>query len=100
MRDEIVETMARAIYDHAASSPKGQPDWDEAGDDMQEWVKDHTRDAIRALESAGYRIVGREHTKEMAVAILYGCLHSDVPTAATIWQAAFDAAPLYGEVGE
>lgn len=46
---EPVERVARAIFDHAASKPAGQPAWDVASEDVREWVRDHARDAIRAM---------------------------------------------------
>jgi len=56
---------------------------------------------VSAIESAGFKIVGREPTAEMVDAILDGTPDSFHFTAAQpLWAAAFDAAPLYGEVGE
>ena len=56
---------------------------------------------VGALESAGFKIVGREATQGVIGAILDGTPDSFHFTAAQpLWAAAFDAAPLYGEVGE
>jgi len=97
VRDEIVDLMARAIYAHAALSPLHQPPWEQADNAVQDWIKEHTRYAIRALESSGYRIVGREPTEEMVDAMVTADRGKTLGSRVTFaFQAAFDAAPLYG----
>lgn len=61
----MVERVARAIYEHAASQPPGQPPWDEAGEEMWEWFYGHARAAIGgmrhptpAMKSAGSKVAG------------------------------------------
>ena len=93
MRDEIVETMARQLA--AINSPASQ-----IGDNLIVY-KVEAVCLVRALESAGYRIVRREPTEEMVDAMVTADRGKTLGSRVTFaYQAAFDAAPLYGEVGE
>ena len=96
MRDDVIETMARGLCEFAGY----QPDEKMIGDLSPPlgWMtfRNDALSLIRALESAGLKIVGREATEGMLDALKSW----DSEGYAGIWDAAFDAAPLYGEVGE
>jgi len=55
---------------------------------------------IRALESAGFKIVGPDPTQEMVEAACDTCSPREMNDMFKRLKAAFDAAPLYGEVRE
>jgi DUF1009 family protein len=57
-------------------------------------------DVIRALESAGFKIAGREATDGMVSQMHLTTRYNDAAGFHEMWKAAFDAAPIYGEVGE
>ena len=89
MRDEIVETMARQLA--AINSPASQIE------DSLIVYKVEAVCLIRALESAGYRIVGRDATEGMLGAMRENVIDPEQFSAHYVYQAAFDAAPVYGE---
>lgn len=56
---DMVERVARAIYDSAGSSPTGQPSWDQEDSEMHEWIKCHARAAIEAMREPTDLMWGR-----------------------------------------
>jgi len=108
VREDVIETMARAIAPGAwqimdtylANMKRIYAGKDGMYDPAI--YKDHQSmrkaiDAIRALESAGYRIVGRDDMNDVVEAVFRTNSLSSVVDGEDFIQAAFDAAPLYGE---
>lgn len=90
MTDELVEIVARALCKEDGWNP-----------DRFRNLNVFTPAALatlRAIEGAGYKVVGRDMTWPMRKAVLDATSFTQAPTTDTIWQAAFDAAPTVGEV--
>ena len=108
MRDKIIETVARGIAEHHIRVTRK---WDTDPVKLQEmlpksidyaWPEqiEYALSAIRVLENAGYRIVEWKPTEEMLNAMQEPVPDYQEVESYYIWQAAFNAAPIYGEVEE
>ena len=104
---ELVEIVAREIGHTFASLVSGNNQPVMSGDPrdrLQPHIRrrfddacnEATLAALRAIEGAGYKVVGREATEEMVNAIDYAILTGAIDDDQRIWQAAFDAAPTVG----
>ena len=85
---ELVEIVARAITCRYGNDPDG------GVGESKNWTlyRFDALAALRAIEGAGYKVVGREATEEMLEALKSW----DSEGYAGIWDAAFDAAPTVG----
>ena len=89
VKDELVEIVARGLHARSFSI---------LGSMCDEWedFKPDALAALRAIEGAGMKVVGRGATGEMVNAIDYAILTGAIDDDQRIWQAAFDAAPAFG----
>jgi hypothetical protein len=101
VRDDVIEIVAIGLFaeDEELSVVGASVCWDAQNSAYKNHYTVQARAAIRALESAGYRIVGRELTDGMKAVLcdLEGPWPINSLVEQEVWQAAFDAAPLYGE---
>ena len=104
---ELVEIVAREIGHTFASLVSGNNQPVMSGDPrdrLQPHIRRRFDDAcneatlatLRAIEGAGYKVVGREATGEMTAAMLENVVDQMGVEPSYLWQAAFDAAPTVG----
>ena len=92
---ELVEIVARHMCEWAGYTP----DEKLQGDNLPSlgWMtfRKDARDFLRAIEGAGYKVVGRFPTDKMITA-MNDTGHGSVWASLEIYKAAFDAAPTVG----
>lgn len=83
MKDKIIEQISRYLCSLDLPADRVETSW--------RFFSGGGEGVIRALESAGYRIVGRNPDLET--------IHQmeKAPTIVEAYRAAFDAAPVYGD---
>ena len=89
---ELVEIVARRMCEWAGGTPDEKLQSEMLPPLGWMMFRKDARELLRAIEGAGYKVVGREATEEMLEALKSW----DSEGYAGIWDAAFDAAPTVG----
>ena len=93
----LIEKMARAIYDHAASKPPGKPNWDGATEDVREWIRGHARAAIQAMREPTPGMIGASVRNSELGGVASSDLGGAFGLIEELWQAMIDQAIKEGE---